>query len=284
MLERPQRTGGRQRTGNDLQCTLIAHRLDMSPGSDLPSWLAPVCLSPIIGSFVGVLIRRLPAGKSAAWSRSQCEACDRILSPIELLPIASYVALRGRCRACGAAIAPFHLIIELASIVVACWAATVNQDATWLWTACILGWALLALAWIDAEHMRLPDVLTLPLLAAGIGAQTLIAPERLSESVLGALAGYLGFQGVALAYRAIRGREGLGAGDAKLLAAGGAWVGWQALPDLIVLAALFAILAVVIQRIRGGSIDRSAAIPFGPFLALSLWMTYLYGPLLFDSL
>jgi leader peptidase (prepilin peptidase)/N-methyltransferase len=168
----------------------------------------------------------------------------------------------------------------LLALSVASWAAIVDHDAVWLWTTCALGWALLALAWIDAEHMRLPDVLTLPLLAAGLGVQALVRPERLSENVLGAIIGYAGFRGIAVVYQAIRGREGLGGGDAKLLAVGGAWLGWNALPDIVLLAALLAILAVAIMRMFGHIMDRVTAVPFGPFLAASLWVSYLYGPLL----
>jgi leader peptidase (prepilin peptidase) / N-methyltransferase len=248
------------------------------------SWLGPICVSPFAGSFVGVLIRRLPVGRTIGWSRSQCEACERNLSPIELIPIASYFVQRGRCRCCDALIAPFHLAVELAGIAVVAWAAIVDRDATWLWTASLLGWSLLALAWIDAEHMRLPDVITLPLLATGVGLQAFTALERLPESVIGAIAGYVSFRTIASAYRAARGREGLGAGDAKLLAVCGAWCGWKTLPDLVVLAVLFAILAVLIARIAGRPVDRTVVIPFGPFIALSLWMTYLYGPLLFYGL
>ena len=247
---------------------------------DIP-WLAPIFMSPIAGSFVGVLVRRLPRGQPVAWARSQCESCQRSLGLTDLVPIASYLALRGRCATCRAPIAPFHLAIELAAVVVAVWAATVSQDAAWLWTACLLGWALLALSWIDAEHMRLPDALTLPLLAAGIAAQTMLASERFIESVLGAVIGYLGFRAIALTYRLCRGREGLGGGDAKLLSVAGAWVGWMALPDVVLLAAMFGLGLAATLRMRGRAIDRVAIIPFGPCLALALWIVYLYGPFLF---
>ena len=247
---------------------------------DIP-WLAPIFMSPIAGSFVGVLVRRLPEDRPIAWARSQCESCQRTLGLTDLVPIASYLALRGRCATCRAPIAPFHLAIELAAVAVAVWAATVSQDAAWLWTACMLGWGLLALSWIDAEHMRLPDALTLPLLAAGIAAQTMLASERFTESVLGAIVGYLGFRAIALTYRLCRGREGLGGGDAKLLSVAGAWVGWAALPDVILLAAVFGLGLAVVMKMRGRTIDRVAIIPFGPCLALALWIVYLYGPFLF---
>jgi leader peptidase (prepilin peptidase) / N-methyltransferase len=247
---------------------------------DLP-WLAPVFASPIAGSFIGVLVRRLPRGQPVAWARSQCESCQRALGLTDLVPIASYLALRGRCATCHAPIAPFHLAIELAAVAVAVWAATVSQDPAWLWTACLLGWGLLALGWIDAEHMRLPDALTLPLLVAGIAAQTLLASERFTASVLGAVIGYLGFRAIALIYRLCRGREGLGGGDAKLLAVAGAWLGWAALPDVVLLAAMLGLGLALTMRMRGRAIDGVAVIPFGPCLALALWTVYLYGPFLF---
>jgi leader peptidase (prepilin peptidase)/N-methyltransferase len=250
---------------------------------DLP-WLAPIFMSPIAGSFVGVLIRRLPNGRAVAWARSECESCQRPLGLTDLVPIASYLALRGRCATCRAPIAPFHLAIELAAVAVAVWAATVNRDPAWLWTACLLGWGLLALGWIDAEHMRLPDALTLPLLAAGIAIQTMLSPERLADSVLGAVVGYLGFRAAAIIYRLVRGREGLGGGDAKLLSVAGAWLGWAALPDVVLLAAVLGLGLVATMHFRGRTMDRLAIIPFGPCLALALWLVYLYGTVLFGSL
>jgi leader peptidase (prepilin peptidase)/N-methyltransferase len=174
------------------------------------------------------------------------------------------------------------LLIEFFGFMVAVWAALVDRDPIWLWSTCILGWTLLAMAWIDAEHMRLPDILTLPLTAFGIAYHLTAAPERLTESLVGALVGYAVFQVIAVAYRTLRGRDGLGAGDAKLLSAAGAWVGWSRLPDVVLLAALLAILAIVAVRARDKPLAATEAVPFGPFLAASLWLTHLYGPLFFD--
>lgn len=256
----------------------------MSQELQLSSWLLTVCLSPIAGSFAGVVIRRLPQKRDLIWSRSRCDACDCSLSPLCLVPVISYLVLRGRCRTCRASISPFHLAVELACVAVACWAAMVDRTPLWLWTACVLGWMLLILSWIDAEHFRLPDVLTLPLLIAGIATQALLAPERLPESLMGVLLGYASFRGIAAGYRALRGREGLGTGDAKLMAAAGAWLGWSALPDVALLAALLGILATLLGQIKGRAIDRTAAIPFGPFLSAAIWLTYVYGPMLLHQL
>ena len=246
---------------------------------DIPSWLAPVAASPIAGSFVGVLVRRLPVGRPVGWARSQCELCKRPLSFAELVPLASYVVLRGRCATCRVSIGPFHLAIELAAVAVAVSAALVHRDVVWLWTSCLLGWVLLALAWIDAEHMLLPDALTLPLIAAGIATQTLLAPEQITESLIGAIVGYLSFRAIALTYRMLRLRDGLGGGDAKLLSAAAHGSGGQPCPAVL-LAALFGLGIIAIVRIKGVPVCRIAIIPFGPCLALAFWTVYLYGPFL----
>lgn len=256
----------------------------MSQELQLFSWPLAICFSPIAGSFAGVLIQRLPQKRDLIWSRSRCDACDRNLSPLSLVPVISYLAQRGRCRTCHATISPFHLAIELSCVAVACWAAMVDRTPLWLWTTCILGWTLLVLSWIDAEHFRLPDALTMPLLIAGLATQALLAPEQLPESLVGVLLGYASFRTIAAGYRALRGREGLGAGDAKLMAAAGAWLGWSSLPDVALLAALLGILAIVLGRIAGRATNRTAAIPFGPFLSIAIWLTYIYGPMLLHQL
>jgi leader peptidase (prepilin peptidase)/N-methyltransferase len=114
-------------------------------------WL-PIIVAPFIGSFLGVLIRRLPAGEPVAMARSACAACGRRLGARDLVPLVSFLLLRGRCRICGAPIGWFHPAIELAALGVALWAA-LTQDAPGLvWASCVLGWTLLALGWIDVEH------------------------------------------------------------------------------------------------------------------------------------
>ena len=191
----------------------------------IPLWLPPLILAPFVGSFLGVLIRSLPEGRPVALRRSACEACGQALGPIELLPIVSFVVLRGRCRHCGAPIARMHLAVELAALGVAAWAASVLADAPTLWAGCVLGWTLLALGWIDWTHMVLPDALTLPLVLAGLGVTWRLEPEALTDHAAAAIAGYVAFRLLELGYRRLRGRDGLGQGDAKLAAACGAWVG-----------------------------------------------------------
>ncbi|HEX4174227.1 MAG TPA: prepilin peptidase, partial [Acetobacteraceae bacterium] len=123
------------------------------------SWLI-ILAAPIIGSFLGVLIRRLPEGRPIAFARSRCDACANVLTASELVPLASYVLQRGRCRHCGAAIQPFYPIIEGAAVLVAAWAILAEADPARQWLDCALGWTLLTLSWIDFRCMWLPDVLT----------------------------------------------------------------------------------------------------------------------------
>jgi leader peptidase (prepilin peptidase)/N-methyltransferase len=148
-----------------------------------------------------------------------------------------------------------------------------------LWASLALGWTLLALAAIDLRHYLLPDTLTLPLLALGLAVAWLIEPARLGAHALGAAAGFVGFAVIAWLYQRLREREGLGRGDAKLLAAGGAWLGWQALPSVVALAAAVALAVALAGALRGGKLGPTTRIAFGPHLALAIWLVWLYGPL-----
>ena len=242
----------------------------------LTALLLPVIAAPFVGSFLGVLIARLPAGRPVVMDRSRCETCERVLGPIDMVPILSYAVLLGRCRGCRAPIGGRHLAVELAALGVALWALTVDVEPARFGVDCGLGWTLLALAWIDWRHFRLLDVLTLPLLLAGLAVTWLEAPEDLTDHAIGAAAGYLGFAGLAWIYRTIRRRDGLGLGDAKLLAAGGAWLGWMALPHVILVAACGGIVVALAMAVRRGGLDGSARIPFGPWLCLSIWILRLY--------
>lgn len=240
--------------------------------------LLPLLLSPFVGSFLGVVIRRLPLGRPIAVARSACEGCGRALPARDMVPLLSYFLLRGRCRFCRAGIARFHVWVELAAVAVAAGAtlALPDADAAALWVDCALGWCLLALAWIDWDHLRLPDALTLPLVVAGLLATWALEPEAAADHAAAAALAYLAFRGIALAYRVLRGREGLGQGDAKLLAASGAWVGLAGLPNVVLGAAVAALAATLGQRAFG----RHAAdvpIPFGPYLALATWVVRVYG-------
>jgi len=238
------------------------------------SWICPVVAAPAIGSFLGVLVRRLPAGRPVVVGRSCCEACGHVLSPREMVPLVSYLMQRGRCRACGAAIAPAHAWIELAALAVACVGALLVPAGIGLWTTCALGWWLLALGWIDAGHFRLPDALTLPLVLAGLAEAWWQAADTLTDRAIAAALGFVALWAVRAGYRRLRGREGLGLGDAKLLAAGGAWVGVAALPYVMLCGALLALGWAVVLRLRGTRLAGSLKLPFGPFLAAGIWLCW----------
>ncbi len=239
-------------------------------------WPYLLLVAPFIGSTLGVLIRRLPTAKPVFWSRSECETCGHRLSPLELIPILSYLALRGRCRACGAPIGLSSLAVELSACAIALAAALCASDPVVAWGSATLGWMLLALAWIDAEHMILPDLLTLPLLLLGLAWAALEAPETLTDRVLGAAIGYTLFRAIALTYRRLRGIEGLGEGDAKLLAACSAWLGATMLAPLLLLSAFAGLALALSLRLRGELSGRNARLPFGPCLALSAWLLRLW--------
>ncbi len=237
------------------------------------AWAA-VLAAPFVGSFIGVLVRRLPEGRPIVWARSQCEGCRAALRPRDLVPLVSWLASRGRCRFCRRPLGHFYPAIELAAVAVALVAAALDGGSG-AWLDCLLGWWLLALAWIDARHWLLPDALTLPLALAGLIAALAFDPDTLLDRALGTAAGYLALRGIALLYRALRGREGLGEGDAKLLAASGAWVGASGLPQVVLIAALGGLLAAAGLRLAGYRLAARSALPFGPFLALATWLVWL---------
>ena len=254
--------------------------------------LSPLGLAFIglcIGSFLNVVIHRLPLMMERGWRiesaallgieidapaaitlsapRSRCPSCGHAIRWYENIPVVSYLALRARCAACKAPISVRYPAIELltALLFAACGWRFGASPAVLLW--CGLVATLVALAFIDLDTQFLPDDLTLPLMWAGIVSAALgWIPVTLGASVGGAVAGYLSLWFVFHAYRLIRGKEGMGAGDFKLLAALGAWLGWQLIPSIILLAsavgALVGIALIVFRRH-----DRDVPIPFGPYLA-----------------
>ena len=165
----------------------------------------------------------------------------------------------------------------LAALLVVAWAVHEDADTQRTLLGCVLGWSLLALAWIDWTTFRLPDALTLPLLCIGVAVAWLDSPATFQSSLLGAAAGYGAFFAVRVFYQMARGREGIGRGDAKLLAAGGAWLGWQALPWVVLLAALLGLLLALFHHARGIRLTAETALPFGPSLAFAIWLIWIYG-------
>jgi leader peptidase (prepilin peptidase)/N-methyltransferase len=244
----------------------------------------------VVGSFLNVVIHRLPRMLERGWRaqcaelageapadeppynlvvpRSACPACGRRVSALENIPVVSWLALRGRCKGCGTAISARYPIVELLGAALAMLAVWHFGPTAKALAACALLWTLVALTFIDADTQLLPDDLTLPLLWAGLAVNVggLFVP--LAEAVVGAIAGYLVLWGVYWLFKLIRGKEGMGYGDFKLLAALGAWLGWKALPGIVLLSsvagAVIGIALMIVHRRDGGT-----PLPFGPYLAIA---------------
>jgi len=253
----------------------------------------------IVGSFLNVVIYRLPIMLQREWReqaldfldldpdppaetfnllkpRSRCGHCGHQITALENIPLVSYLALGGRCSACKARISPRYPLVEfftgVVSIVVG-WHFGVTLQAA---AALLFTWSLIALAGIDLEHKLLPDDITLPLLWLGLLLSLFDVFVDLQASVIGAMAGYLSLWIVYKLFKRLTGKEGMGYGDFKLLAAAGAWLGWQ--PLFIVILASSAVGAVVgITMILLKFTERGTHIPFGPYLAAAGWITLLWG-------
>ncbi len=260
-----------------------------------------VLLGLMVGSFLNVVIYRLPLmlerewraqcaelleleGASAApqplfnlwWPRSQCPHCQHVIRAAENIPILSYLLQGGRCAHCQAPISIQYPLVEAVSGVLA---GIVAWHFGWGWPAAaalIFTWTLLAASVIDLRHQLLPDVLTLPLLWLGLGAALFGLFTDLHSAVLGAMCGYMSLWLVYQAFRLLTGKEGMGFGDFKLLAALGAWCGWQSLATIVILSSLVgAVCGIALIALRRR--DRQLPMPFGPFLAAAGWLALLWG-------
>lgn len=244
------------------------------------AWPIALIAAPFVGSFLSVLAVRLPRGEDIVVSRSKCRSCGKALSPPELIPIASWLAQGGKCRACGAQIGWLYPGMEVGAAVVVVWAATAGMSDVMFWATVGLGWALLTLAIMDLRDFILVDALTLPLVVAGLGLLAWQVPEAVLWHALGAAGGFALMVGVGFAYTAVRGREGLGFGDAKLMAAAGAWTGLEGVGTVLLYGAVLSLGLVAAQRLFGRTFESDTPIPFGAGLAAGFWLTWLYGPLL----
>ncbi|WGV18595.1 A24 family peptidase [Pseudomonas putida] len=261
-------------------------------------------LGLLVGSFLNVLVYRLPIMLERQWQReaqemlelpitpherfdlwlpaSRCPHCAHRLRPWENIPVISYLALRGRCSACKTRISPRYPLVEVASALlslVVAWRFGASPEAL---LALPLTWCLLALSLIDAEHQLLPDALVLPMLWLGLIVNAFGLYVPLSSALWGAVAGYLSLWTVYWAFKLITGKEGMGYGDFKLMALIGAWGGWQVLPLTLLLSSVVGALAgLCLLRLRRHAMG--TAIPFGPYLAIAGWIAVLWGDEIYAS-
>ncbi len=257
-------------------------------------------LGLVVGSFLNVLILRLPIMLQRDWKtqcsellglegeqetetfnlatpRSRCPRCRRAIKAWQNIPLLSYLLLGGRCAQCKAAISPRYPLIELTAALTAVLTAFLFGVSLQALFAISLGWALLALAMIDLDHQLLPDDITLPFLWLGIALNFFNLFTDLHSSVLGAIFGYGALWSVYIAYKLLTGKQGMGHGDFKLLALLGAWLGWQLLPLIIIIASLLGAI-IGIGMIVFKAHDKDIPIPFGPYLAIGGWISMLWGP------
>jgi leader peptidase (prepilin peptidase)/N-methyltransferase len=244
-----------------------------------PLTLAALVLSPFAGSLAALVGQRLPQGRPVVIARSACDHCGATLGPFELIPLVSFAVQRGRCRHCGGRIPILLPLAELAAIVVAASAAFAFYGWS-VWIACALGWTLIALTVSDVTALRLPDVLTLPLAAAGLLASYRTGMVTFIDGAVGAVIAFGLFAALGFIYRRWRGRIGLGFGDAKLMGAAGAWVGVSGVPSVMLIGAGGALLAVLATvAITRQPWPRQRRIAFAPWLCLAIWWVYVVGPL-----
>lgn len=253
-----------------------------------------------IGSFLSVVIHRLPRMLEDDWRRecaqaagqpeaeaaperlslarpgSHCPHCGHALRPLENIPLLSYLLLHGRCAACGTPIGLSYPLVEATTAILSIlvvWRFGVRWEAA---AALVLTWGLVALAFIDYKTQLLPDAITLPLLWLGLLLSLAGWFADSHSAILGAALGYLALWGVFHLFRLLTAKEGMGFGDFKLFALFGAWLGWQHLPQIILLAACAgAAVGLVLILARGH--DRQVPIPFGPYLAAAGWISLIWG-------
>jgi len=263
-------------------------------------------LGLVVGSFLNVVIHRLPKMMEHEWRRqcaemlddraqpdphqtynlvvprSRCPNCDHQITALENLPVLSYLALRGRCSACGWRIPLRYPVIEILTgllSVMVVWRFGLSIQSG---GALLLTWALVALSFIDFDTQFLPDSITLPVLWLGLAFNLTGTYTTTQASLIGAIAGYLTLWSVFHLFRLLTGKEGMGYGDFKLLALLGAWLGWSNVPLIVLLSSLVgAAIGIAMIAFRGH--DRNIPIPFGPYLAIAGWIALMWGNQLIDT-
>lgn len=265
-------------------------------------------LGLLVGSFLNVVILRLPVMMQRDWKqqccelleldnsnlnkdnaninlvspRSHCPKCKHQISAIENIPVISYLFLKGKCSNCENKISLRYPLIEMVSgisVVIVAYYFGVSTQALF---ALFLTWSLIALSMIDFDHQLLPDDITLPLLWLGIIINIFGLFTDIESSILGAIFGYGTLWSVYIIFKLVTGKEGMGHGDFKLLAVLGAWFGWQLLPLIIILSSLVgAVIGISLMVFK--SHNRNTAIPFGPYLAIAGWVSMLWGPYIMSA-
>ncbi len=253
----------------------------------------------LVGSFLNVVIHRLPRMMERDWQRearvaldlpegeaqptynlilpnSQCPHCGHEIKAWENIPVVSYLALGGKCSSCRTPISKRYPLVELACGALSAFIAWHYGFGWQAGAMLLLGWGLLAMSMIDVDHQLLPDALVLPLLWLGLIVNYFGLFTSLGDALWGAVFGYLSLWSVYWLFKLLTGKEGMGYGDFKLLAMLGAWGGWQVLPLTILLSSLVgAVLGIVTLRLRKA--ETSTPIPFGPYLAIAGWIALLWG-------
>ncbi|HDZ16388.1 MAG TPA: prepilin peptidase [Methylophaga aminisulfidivorans] len=269
------------------------------------AWVGVISLlGLLVGSFLNVVIHRVPIIMHREWReqcadlqglespnkdtftlstpRSRCPNCGHAITAFENIPIISYLCLAGKCRECHTPISKRYPIIELITAVVS---ATVAWHFGFSFSALgglLLSWALIALTFIDLDEQLLPDSITLPLIWLGLFFNLSSNYTNIESAVIGAIAGYLSLWSIYHVFRLVTGKEGMGYGDFKLLAALGAWMGWQFLP-VIVLLSSFVGAIIGISLIIFKAHNRQTPIPFGPYLAIAGWLALIWGQQINDA-
>lgn len=266
--------------------------------------MTALILGLLVGSFINVVIYRLPVMMNNEWQqqchellhpdiennqqkqnteafnlytpRSRCPHCNHKITALENIPIISYLFLKGRCSSCAKSISPRYALIELLTgslTAVVAWHFGFSWQAG---AAMLLTWALIAMSFIDIDQQLLPDDITLPWLWLGLILSLFPVFVDSHTSLIGAAAGYLSLWGIFWLFKILTGKEGMGYGDFKLLALLGAWMGWQLLPVIILLSSIVgAVIGVAMIVILGR--DKNIPIPFGPYLAAAGWIAMLWG-------
>lgn len=229
----------------------------------------------VIGSFVATLVIRWPQGRSVLRGRSRCDGCDAVLAPRDLVPLVSGVLARGRCRRCGSAIDRLHWRIEALALAIGVTAGLAVPGPAAL-AGAVFGWLLLALAALDVTEFWLPDALTLTLALAGLAAGLLGIDPPPADRLIGGAGGFGALWAIAVGYRRLRRRDGLGGGDPKLFGAIGLWLGWRMLPVVLFLAALTGLAVVLATMLRGRAARLDDRAPFGALLAVAAYPAWLF--------